>query len=77
MKVLQTKEVTAEKEKKYKDIVNAINDIPDGFEETKNLITNSVREYIEYCNYANSFKIEKVYKIGFSDAIKLFLECNR
>ena len=44
---------------------------------TKAMIKNSLESYIDRVNVIGSYENEKFYKIGFSDAINLILECTK
>lgn len=61
--------------KEYNDIFVAINNIPNGFTETRNNIQNSITKYLEKLNEFQGIENEKFYKEGFSDAINLIFDC--
>lgn len=59
----------------YNNIFVAINNIPNGFTETKTNIQSSITKYLEKLNELQGIENEKFYKEGFSDAISLILNC--
>ena len=61
--------------KEYNDIFVSINNIPNGFTETRNNIQSSLTKYLEKLNEFQGMENEKFYKEGFSDAINLIFNC--
>lgn len=61
--------------KEYNDIFVSINNIPNGFTETRNYIQSSITKYLEKLNEFQGMENEKFYKEGFSDAINLIFNC--
>ncbi len=59
----------------YNNIFVAINNIPNGFTETKNNIQISITKYLEKLSELQGIENEKFYKEGFSDAISLIFNC--
>lgn len=53
----------------------AISNIPDGFVEVINNIRTSIEDKLDIENDINGYFNEKSYKVGFSDAIKLMMDC--
>lgn len=67
--------VLSQSNKDYNNIFIAINNIPNGFTETRNNIQNSITKYLEGLNAFQGMENEKFYKEGFSDAINLIFGC--
>ena len=61
-------------EKGYQDILNAIENIPNCFVETRGNIKKCVDTYLEILNHINDNKLESTYKTGFYDGISIMLE---
>lgn len=61
--------------KEYNDVFVSINNIPNGFTETRNNIQNTITKYLEKLNEFQGIENEKFYKEGFSDAINLIFGC--
>ena len=57
----------------YEDILNAIDNIPPCFEETKENIIKTIENYLEKDKALQSYDNERFYKVGFIDAIRLML----
>lgn len=71
------RELLAHKTKEYSNIFISIDNIPNGFAETRKCITNSIEKFLETTNEIQGIENEKFYKEGFSDAIKLIFNCIR
>lgn len=69
------RKLLSQSNKEYNDIFIAINNIPNGFTETRNKIQNSITKYLEKLNRFQGMENEKFYKEGFSDAINLIFGC--
>lgn len=70
------KDLLRERKKNYHNILVAINNVPNGFTETRKMLKESMDTYVETLNCVNGYNNEKYYKCGFCDGIKLFLECS-
>lgn len=66
-------ERTKEYKVNYEDILNAIDNIPPCFEETKENIIKTIENYLEKDKALQSYDNERFYKVGFIDAIRLML----
>lgn len=64
-----------QKSKEYSNIFISINNIPNAFKETRKGIKDNITKYLETFNEIQGIENEKFYKEGFSDAIKLILDC--
>lgn len=71
------KKIVTQYNKEYNDIFVSINNIPNGFTETRNNIQSSITKYLEKINAFQGMENEKFYKEGFSDAINLILGCTK
>ena len=58
----------------YEKLFNIIKELSDDAKKL-NKVRDSLDSYIDRINIAGSYENEKFYKIGFSDAINLILEC--
>ena len=58
----------------YKDILNAIDNVPPCFEETRENIIKTIEKYLEKDRILQSYDNERFYKVGFCDAITFLLE---
>lgn len=63
------------KYKAYEHIDIAINNVPNGFVETRKIIKESIEKYLEVLKLLESYENEKFYKCGFCDGINM--ELNR
>ena len=64
-----------EKSKKgYKNILIAIDNVPDAFVKTKEFIKQTVDLQLENANCINQYNNEQFYTIGFYDAINLIIK---
>lgn len=71
------RKIVTQYNKEYNDIFVSINNIPNGFTETRNNIQSSITKYLEKINEFQGMENEKFYKEGFSDAINLILDCTK
>lgn len=69
------KELVEKENKKYTNIYSIIDNIPNSFTETRKQIKMSIENYLETLSTMQATENEKFYKEGFSDAIKLLVEC--
>lgn len=69
------RKVLSQSNNEYNDIFIAINNIPNGFTETRSNIQSSITKYLEKLNEFQGMENEKFYKEGFSDAINLIFDC--
>lgn len=69
------RELLHKKTKDYSKIYTAIDNIPKAFSETKKGIEKSIETYIDTLSSVQVNENEKFYKTGFSDAIKLVIDC--
>lgn len=60
----------------YEKLFNIIEELPSDTNKLEK-VRDSLDSYIDRINIAGSYENEKFYKIGFSDAIKLILECTK
>lgn len=58
----------------YNNILNAINNVPPCFEETRKNIIKTIEKYLEKNRILQSYDNERFYKVGFCDAIAFILE---
>ena len=58
----------------YNDILNAIDNVPPCFEETRENIIKTIEKYLEKDRILQSYDNERFYKVGFCDAIVFLLE---
>lgn len=58
----------------YEKLFNVIEELSSDTNKLEK-VRDSLDSYIDRINIANSYENEKFYKIGFSDAINLILEC--
>lgn len=61
------------KNKAYENIDIAINNVPNGFVETRKMIKESIENYLNVLNLIGSYENEKFYKCGFCDGINMEL----
>lgn len=66
--------LTEQKDKYYKDILTAIDNIPPCFFYTRQYITESVEQHIKSLSDTNNYLNEKFYKTGFIDGCNFLLE---
>ena len=59
------------KNKAYEHIDIAINNVPNGFVETRKMIKESIENYLDVLNLIGSYENEKFYKCGFCDGINM------
>lgn len=71
------RKIVTQYNKEYNNIFVSINNIPNGFTETRNNIQSSITKYLEKINEFQGMENEKFYKEGFSDAINLILDCTK
>lgn len=69
------RKIVTQYNKEYNDVFVSINNIPNGFTETRNNIQNTITKYLEKLNEFQGIENEKFYKEGFSDAINLIFGC--
>ncbi len=69
------RELNKKKTKDYEKIDIAIDNIPNGFKEVRQGMKASVENYIDTLSLIQSNENEKFYKAGFSDAVKLIVDC--
>lgn len=63
------------KSKSFKDVLSAIDNIPECFIETRKLITDAVEEHVDKINLEKAYENEKFYKCGFVDGVNLIIDC--
>lgn len=74
--ITQNKQELHKKEyEDYSKIYTAINNIPNNFKLTIEMIKESIENYINTLTNVQAKENEIFYKTGFSDAFKLFTEC--
>ncbi len=61
--------------KDYENILVAINNIPDGFVETKKCIKECIDTKLDTINEIGGYENEKFYKAGVYDGVNFILEC--
>ena len=68
-------ELLLERKEKNEQLEIAISNIPEAFTEVINNIKVRIEEKLEIEHNIDGYYSEKAYKTGFSDAIKLIMEC--
>ena len=58
--------------KDYENFIDSLNELP---EETKKGIKEKADKYIDTNNFMHYYFYSKYYKLGFSECLKLILEC--
>ena len=71
----ELKKLLNKSNKDYENILVAINNIPDGFVETKKCIKESIDTKLETINEIGGYENEKFYKAGVYDGVNFILEC--
>lgn len=69
------RELSLKKSEDYSKIYTAINNIPNAFIETRKGIEKSIEIYLDTLSTVQANENEKFYKTGFSDAVKLIMDC--
>jgi len=69
------RELSKKKSEDYSKIYTAIDNIPEAFVETRKGIEKSIEIYLNTLGAVQANENEKFYKTGFSDAIKLTVDC--
>lgn len=69
------RKLSYKKSEDYSKIYTAIDNIPNAFVETKKVIGKSIEIYLNTLSAVQANENEKFYKTGFSDAVKLILDC--
>lgn len=69
------RELSLKKSKDYSKIYTAINNIPNAFIETRKEIEKSIEIYLNTLGLVQANENEKFYKTGFSDAVRLIMDC--
>ncbi len=64
-----------ERKQKNEELEIAISNIPEALTETINNLKNKIQEKLEVEHNIDNYYTERAYKSGFSDAIKLIMEC--
>lgn len=69
------RELLQKQSEDYCKIDTAIDNIPEAFIETKKGIEKSIETYLDTLSSVQANENEKFYKTGFSDAVKLIMDC--
>lgn len=71
---IQRSEIVKEYKVNYDDILNAIENIPPCFEETRENIIKTIENYLEKDRILQAYDNERFYKTGFCDAVGFIIE---